>query len=146
MGAAMAPAAADTLFHFFEKTEKSPNDFDLIVTGDLGYEGTELMKGILCDSGLPLLKNHIDCGTLLYNPDFQDVHAGGSGCGCSASVISAHFLPRLEKRELNKILFLATGALMSPSSILQGQSIVGIAPLLVLEESDETEVTDADLH
>ena len=146
MGAAMAPAAANTLFSFFEKTEKSPNDFDLIVTGDLGYEGTELMKGILCDCGLPLLKNHIDCGTLLYNPSFQDVHAGGSGCGCSASVLSAHFLPRLEKRELKKILFLATGALMSPSSILQGQSIVGIAPLLGLEGSDETEVTDADLH
>jgi stage V sporulation protein AD len=142
MGAAMAPAAAHSLFYFFKNTKKTPSDFDAIVTGDLGYEGSELMKGILCDNGFPLLKNHLDCGTLLYNPQFQDVHAGGSGCGCSASVLSAHFLPLLETGKLKSILFLATGALMSPSSILQGGSIIGIAPLLVLEGESEEDTTD----
>ena len=139
MGAAMAPAAAHTLLSFFEKTKSDPLDFDAIVTGDLGYEGSELMKGILCDNGAPLLKNHLDCGTLLYNPSIQDVHAGGSGCGCSASVLSAHFLPLLEKGEIKRMLFLATGALMSPSSVLQGQPIVGVAPLIVLQGNEEGE-------
>ena len=133
MGAAMAPAAAHTILSYFEQSGEMPEAFDAIVTGDLGYEGAELMRGILCDNGLPLLKNHIDCGTLLYNPSIQDVHAGGSGCGCSASVLSAHFLPLLEKGKMRRILFLATGALMSPSSIQQGKAIVGVAPLLVLE-------------
>lgn len=136
MGAAMAPAAAHTLLSFFDKTDFSPSDFDAIVTGDLGFEGSEIMKGLLCDNRFPLLKNHLDCGTLLYNPSIQDVHAGGSGCGCSASVLSAHFLPLLEEGKMKRILFLATGALMSPSSILQGQSIVGIAPLIILEGED----------
>lgn len=133
MGAAMAPAAAHTILSFFEKSRFSPSDFDFIVTGDLGYEGSEIMKGILCDNGFPLLTNHLDCGTLLYNPEIQDVHAGGSGCGCSASVLSAHFLPMLETGVARRILFLATGALMSPSAILQGQSIVGTAPLVIFE-------------
>ncbi len=139
MGAAMAPAAAHTILSFFEKTEWDPIDFDAIVTGDLGYEGSEIMKGLLCDNGFPLLKNHIDCGTLLYNPSIQDVHAGGSGCGCSASVLSAHFLPLLEAEKMKRILFLATGALMSPSSILQGGSIVGVAPLVMIEGYGEDE-------
>lgn len=137
MGAAMAPSAAHTILSFFEKTEFDPLDFDAIVTGDLGYEGSEIMKGLLCDNGYPLLKNHVDCGTLLYNPSIQDVHSGGSGCGCSASVLSAHFLPLLEQGKMKRILFLATGALMSPSSLLQGGSIVGVAPLVLIEGSQE---------
>ena len=137
MGAAMAPAAAHTILSFFKKSDRMPQDFDAIVTGDLGYEGSEIMKGILCDNHFSLLKNHVDCGTLLYNPSIQDVHAGGSGCGCSASVLSAHFLPLLEKGKMKRILFLATGALMSPSSILQGGSIVGVAPLVILEGQEK---------
>lgn len=134
MGAAMAPAAAHTILSFFEKSGYSADDFDAVVTGDLGYEGSELVKGLLCDNGLPLLKNHLDCGTLLYDPSIQDVHSGGSGCGCSASVLSAHFLPMLEEGKMKRILFVASGALMSPSSILQGKSIIGIAHAVVIEK------------
>ncbi len=142
MGAAMAPAAAHTLLSFFEKTEESPDSFDAIVTGDLGFEGSELLSFILRENGLSLGEKHRDCGKMIYNPAIQDVHAGGSGCGCSASVLSAHFLPLLECGLMKRILFLATGALMSPSSLLQGGSIVGIAPLVVIESSVHSDQSD----
>ena len=142
MGAAMAPAAAHTILSYFQKSKEDPKEWDAIVTGDLGYEGSEILARLLSDNGLSLADRHVDCGTLLYNPSFQDVHAGGSGCGCSASVLSSHFLPLLEQKKMKRILFLATGALMSPSSILQGEAIVGIAPLIRLEaDSFEKEDT-----
>lgn len=133
MGAAMAPAAADTILRFFSLSGERPSDYDRIVTGDLGAEGSALLVELLRENGLDLAGRHRDCGVLLFDPLKADVHAGGSGCGCSASVLSALFLPALERGELRRILFLATGALMSPSNLLQGGSILGIAPLVVLE-------------
>ena len=133
MGAAMAPAAADTLLRFFASPDENPADYDRIVTGDLGTEGSALLSELLRENGLDLLGRHRDCGVLLFDPLKTDVHAGGSGCGCSASVLASLFLPALERGELRRILFLATGALMSPSNLLQGGTVLGIAPLIVLE-------------
>ena len=132
MGAAMAPAAADTIQTFLKDTGYTPQDFDLIVTGDLGYVGSDLLCGLLAKEGIDLRERHTDCGILLYDRGRQDVHAGGSGCGCSASVLCAHLLPQLAARKLTSILFVATGALHSPVSLGQGQSIPGIAHLIHL--------------
>lgn len=132
MGAAMAPAAADTLLSFFSSGAYTPRDFDAVVTGDLGKFGTRLLYELTSEQGLSLEGIHIDCGNLLYDDNAQDVHCGGSGCGCSASVLASFFLPRLARGEMKNLLFLSTGALMSPSSIQQGEHIFGIAPLLHL--------------
>lgn len=133
MGAAMAPAAADSLLRFFEESGESPADYDAIVTGDLGREGSAILSDLLAPHGLLLGDRHRDCGVMLYDPERQDVHAGGSGCGCIASVSCAYFLPKMEKKEMKRILLMATGALMSPSSIQQGGTIIGIAPIVTLE-------------
>ncbi len=133
MGAAMAPAAADTLLRYFEESGEDPTAYDAIVTGDLGREGSAILADLLTAKGLDLGGRHRDCGSMLYDPSYQDVHAGGSGCGCSAAVMTAHFIPQLERGEAKRILFMATGALMSPSSIQQGGSIIGIAPAVCLE-------------
>ncbi len=133
MGAAMAPAAADSILSYFAESGEEPSDFDAIVTGDLGREGSAILGDILAARGLSLAGRHRDCGVMLYDPERQDVHAGGSGCGCIASVSSAWFLPRITRGEERRILLLATGALMSPSSIEQGGSIIGIAPLVRVE-------------
>lgn len=133
MGAAMAPAVADTILRYFGESGDSPEDYDAIVTGDLGREGSAILADLLAGRGMSLGGRHKDCGVLLYDPDYQDAHAGGSGCGCCASVTAAHFLPMLERGEARRILLMATGALMSPASIQQGGSIIGIAPLAVLE-------------
>ncbi len=132
MGAAMAPAAADTLTRFFRATNTVPEDFDQIVTGDLGYEGGSILQDLMRFEGYPMDKNYTDCGQMIYHRKKQDVHGGGSGCGCSAVVLAAHFIPLLESGELGRILFLSTGAMMSPDSIKQGQSIPGVAHLLEL--------------
>ncbi len=132
MGAAMAPAAADTLCHYFEDTGTSPADYDLIVTGDLGLVGAELNRKLLAEKGYKLGNNYTDCGLLLFDLDKQDVHAGGSGCGCSAAVLCAHLLPLLEQGHLKSLLFCPTGALMSPTSSQQGESIPGICHVLHL--------------
>lgn len=136
MGAAMAPAAADTILRFFSESGEDPSDYDRIVTGDLGTEGSSLLFELLRENRLDLQGRHRDCGVLLFDPLKSDVHAGGSGCGCSASVLSALFLPALERGEIRRMLFLATGALMSPSNLLQGGTILGIAPLVVLEAGE----------
>ena len=133
MGSAMAPAAADTLTHFFEDTGTVPEDYDCIVTGDLGHVGSALNRQLMAEKGYPLGDNYTDCGLMLFDAERQDVHAGGSGCGCSASVLCAHFLPMLERGELNNLLFAPTGALMSPTSSQQGESIPGICHALLLE-------------
>lgn len=134
MGAAMALAASDTILSFFR--ENDPREFDLIVTGDLGMVGSNILYDIIKEKspdGDLISKKHRDCGLILYNTEASDVHAGGSGCGCSASVLASHFLPMLESGELKKILFLSTGALMSTSSVFQGDHILGIAPCIVIE-------------
>ena len=132
MGAAMSFAAAQSIIEYFKESDMKTRDFDLIVTGDLGKVGSDILRAIL-DERLPSASSrHLDCGTLLYDPKRQDVHAGASGCGTSASVLSSYLLPRLEEGELRDVLFLSTGALMSPSSVLQGNTIKGIAPVIHL--------------
>ena len=131
MGAAMAPAAADTLMRYFEQTKTSAQDYDAIVTGDLGKIGSVLLRDLLQKENITLLDRQLDCGMLLFG-DWQDVHAGGSGCGCCASVLCGYLLERLAKKEWRNILFLATGALMSPMSVQQGETIPCISHLLHL--------------
>lgn len=130
MGAAMAPAAADTIARFLSDTGTRPESYDVVFTGDLGYVGTKLLYELLDREGIDIRCRHSDCGLLIFDRKKQDVHAGGSGCGCSASVLCSHIMHRLEAGELNNILFISTGALMSPTSSFQGASIPGIAHLL----------------
>ena len=129
MGAAMAPAAAQTLLDYFNDTATKPEDYDRIYTGDLGAIGTKLLYELLRENGI-VLRNHEDCGLILFDREAQDVHAGGSGCGCSAGVLCGHILNRMDRGELKNILFMATGALMSTTSSQQGESIPGIAHLV----------------
>ena len=130
MGAAMAPAAIESLTAYFTETGKTPNDFDLIVTGDLGLEGHGITLTLMKNQGFDLTRVYNDCGLLLYGRESQDVHCGGSGCGCSASVVCGHILKEMEKGRWKNVLYLATGALMSPNSLKQGASIPGIAHLV----------------
>ena len=133
MGAAMAPAAEDTLLRYFRATETQPTDFDLIVTGDLGFEGGTILCDLMRADGYPMADRYTDCGQLIYHRQQQDVHGGGSGCGCSAIVLASHLLPQVIRGELQRILFLSTGAMMSPDSIKQGQCIPAVAHLLEIE-------------
>lgn len=130
MGAAMAPAAADTIIRYFSSSGYSPSDFDMIVTGDLGAEGGSILCELLLTEGVDIRKKYADCGTLIYDLKRQDKHAGGSGCGCSAVVLASYLIPMLEKGDLSDILLIGTGAMMSPSSIQQGYSIPAVAHLL----------------
>ena len=132
MGAAMAPAAADTISRFFNDTAVKIQDIDMIFTGDLGQIGSELLYELLDEEGMDIRGKHTDCGLLLYDRNKQDVHAGGSGCGCSASVLCTHILPLLEQGTLHNVLFMATGALLSTTSVQQNESIPGIAHLVHL--------------
>ncbi len=132
MGAAMAPAAADTIYTFFKDTGYKPHDYDKIFTGDLGIIGTGLLNDIMLKNSINLKPYHEDCGMMLFDYKKQDPHSGASGCGCSASVLCGHILKLMENKELGKILFCATGALMSPTSSQQGESIPGICHLIEL--------------
>lgn len=135
MGAAMAPAAARTINDFFVDTGTDAEDYDMILTGDLGYTGTELLHEVLeLEYKTDIRSRHNDCGKLIYNLKEQDVNSGGSGCGCSASVLCSHIFKKMNRGELNKILFVATGALMSPTSSKQGRTIPGIAHAVLLEK------------
>ena len=125
MGAAMAPAAFDTLTAHFEDTGRSPQDYDIIVTGDLGYVGSKALAGLFEHEGIEL-ENHLDCGLMIFDRERQDVHAGGSGCGCCASVLASLLLSGMREGRWNRMLFAATGALMSPTTSQQGESIPGI--------------------
>ena len=136
MGASMSRAAFDSVYTYFTLTGKNPKDFDAVFTGDLGKIGSEIF-GELIEKELPDIKNiHTDCGTLLFDMEKKNVNAGASGCGCSASVLSTYILPRLESGEYSNILFLSTGALMSPSSVLQGENILGIAPVINIKRDN----------
>lgn len=132
MGSSMAPAAADSLMRYFHARNEGPDNYDLIVTGDLGKEGTKNLKDLLKKEGVSLGDRHFDCGMLLYDYDNQDVHAGASGCGCSAAVLASHFFPMISSGKIKRMLFIATGALMSPSSLMQGGTISGVAPVVAL--------------
>ncbi len=134
MGAAMAPAAYDTLTHLFEDTGTQPSDYDRILTGDLARVGSALLRDLFKRDGVDLGATYDDCGVLLYDTE-QDVHAGGSGCGCSAAVLCGDILDRMERGALHRVIFAGTGALMSPTSVQQGQGIAGICHAVILEGS-----------
>ncbi len=131
MGAAMAPAVCDTLVRFFRESKTSPEDYDLVVTGDLGHEGGSILREFMSIEGYDLGDRYTDCGILIFDKDKQDTHAGGSGCGCSASVLSGYILPEMERGRFKKVIFVASGAMMSPDMIKQGESIPAIGHLLV---------------
>lgn len=126
MGSAMTPAALDTLETFFRETDYTPADFDQIITGDLGKLGANLLVELAEKAGLHLSDNYTDCGLLLYDLEGQDMHCGASGCGCSASVLNGYILTQMVEKKWNRILFAPTGALLSPTSCFQGESIPGI--------------------
>ena len=136
MGGAMAPAALDTLAAHFRETGRGPEDYDAVFTGDLGALGHDLLEDLFRREGVELGPRYRDCGVLIYDRAAQDVGAGGSGCGCCASVLAAQILPGLEKGLWNRVLFAATGALMSPTSSQQGESIPGICHAVALERMD----------
>ena len=134
MGAAMAPAAADTIYTHLSERGVSPEEYDLIVTGDLGAVGSKLMYELLDkDYGLDITQRHRDCGLLIYDMNDRQINSGGSGCGCSAAVVCTHFMRRLASGELKKILFVGTGALLSQLSPLQGESVPSVAHAVVLK-------------
>ena len=132
MGAAMAPAAYDTLAAFFRDTGTKPQDYDLIVTGDLGEPGHAIVRDFFSRDGIDLGENFQDCGLLLYDRKRQDMHAGASGCGCSASVLNGYLLTEMRRGRWNRILFAPTGALLSPTSSFQGESVPGICHVVCL--------------
>ncbi|NCB74873.1 MAG: stage V sporulation protein AD [Clostridia bacterium] len=135
MGAAMAPAALETICTHLDDTGRDPNYYDMIVTGDLGVIGHEILLELALKKGIDLSAVCSDCGMMLYDRSKQDVHAGASGCGCSASVLAGYLLPKLRKKEINRLLFAATGALMSPTTSLQGESILGICHAVAIENT-----------
>lgn len=133
MGAAMAPAAADTLCAHFRETARRPEDYDLILTGDLGVIGSKLLCELMSKEQLDISRQHDDCGKLIYDIKAQDVHAGASGCGCCASVLCGHILKEMENGSYKRILVAATGALMNPLTVLQGESIPAISHAIAIE-------------
>ncbi len=132
MGAAMAPSAAKTMVSFFNDTKTHPSDYDMIFTGDLGEVGSNLLKELMLKEDYRLGDNYNDCGLMIYHKEAQDVHAGGSGCGCSASVLCSLILKNLKEKIWNNVIFMATGALMSPTSSQQGETIPGVSHLINL--------------
>ncbi len=137
MGAAMAPAAYDTLKRYFTQSGLCKKDFELILTGDLGNEGFNIVSDFLSADGIELDGVFGDCGLMLYDRKTQDVHAGGSGCGCSAAVLCGYIANGFEKGLLKNVLLVCTGALMSPLTLYQGEDIAGIAHLVRISASRE---------
>lgn len=135
MGAAMAPAAAYTIQQYLVDTNTKPSAYDLIVTGDLGLVGSSLLIDLLKRDKIDISSVHNDCGKLIFDLEGQDVHAGASGCGCSASVLCSYILKQIQDGKLKNVLFVATGALMSPTSMQQGESIPSIAHLVHLSNT-----------
>lgn len=133
MGAAMAPAAADTLLNFLSLSGESAGAYDAVATGDLGYEGSVLLGELLIQNGVFAGETLCDCGTLIYDRKKQDVNAGGSGCGCSACVLGTYFWDKLCRKEIKRMLLIGTGALLSPKTVMQKQTIPCVAHLLELE-------------
>ncbi len=135
--ACTAPAAYDTISAFFQDTQTKPDDYDLILTGDLAGVGKRILIDAFADDGIDIAPVYEDCGCMIYDPKTQDVHAGGSGCGCSASVLCGHILNGMRMHRLEHILFCATGALMSPLAIQQGESIPAICHLVEIENGGQ---------
>lgn len=133
MGACMAPAACDTILRNLEDFGRKESDYDKIITGDLGYVGQSILFDLVRKGGKDIKPNHMDCGMVIFDQNTQDTHAGGSGCGCAATTLSAYILPKIEKGEWKRVLFVPTGALMSTVSYNEGESVPGIAHGIVLE-------------
>lgn len=137
MGAAMAPAAVDTLTAHFRDTGRAPGDYDLILTGDLGKIGKSIVIDMMAEEGFNMTEGYNDCGCMIFDADRQDMHAGGSGCGCGAVTLCGYVMNRMRAGELNRVLFVGTGALLSPTSSLQGESIPSVAHAVVISNKTE---------
>ena len=133
MGACMAPAASDTIYQNLEDFGRKPEDYDRIITGDLGEVGKEILIDLLKEKGYDVTAKLMDCGIEIYDKETQDTHAGGSGCGCSATTFASYILPKIEKGEWKRVLFVPTGALLSKVSYNEGKSVPGIAQAVVIE-------------
>ena len=133
MGACMAPAACDTIAQNLADFERTPSDYDRIFTGDLGYVGQSILFDLMRKKGIDIKENHVDCGMIIFDQQTQNTNAGGSGCGCAATTLSAYILPKIDCGEWKRVLFVPTGALMSTVSYNEGQSVPGIAHAIVLE-------------
>lgn len=133
MGAAMAPSAVDTLITHFKDLNITPDYYDVIATGDLGYIGHELVLSLMKKEGYDLGDNYVDCGILIYDKNSQDTHSGGSGCACSGVTFASYLYQKLVKGEIKRLLFIPTGALMSPLSVQQKETIPGIAHAISIE-------------
>ncbi|GAX91854.1 stage V sporulation protein AD [Effusibacillus lacus] len=138
MGSAMAPAAADTILAHFRDTGRTPDDYDLIITGDLARVGNPIARDLLEKEGCSVSEKFTDCGILIYNPDQPDVFSGGSGCACCAAVTYGHLMKRIRKGDLKRVLVVATGALLSPLTVQQGETIPCIAHAVSIEAGGET--------
>ena len=128
-----APAAADVIYNHLKDFNRRPDYYDQIITGDLGYVGQQAVIDLLCQKGIDISGVHMDCGIEIFDRKTQDTHAGGSGCGCAASVLSAYLLKQLEDKKWKRILFVPTGALLSKVSFNEGNSVPGIAHAVVIE-------------
>lgn len=137
MGAAMAPAAMDTLINHFQDTGFKPSDYDLIITGDLGILGKSIVMDMMKEKGYDLGSVYTDCGVEIFNPKSQDTHAGGSGCACSAVVFNGYVLEEMKKGRFKKVLFMSTGALHSPIITQQGESIPSIGHAITVDINNE---------
>lgn len=135
MGACMAPAAADTIYRHFRDFETTPQDYDKIITGDLGKIGQQVLWDLMKNNGRDISECHIDCGIEIYDAKTQDVHSGGSGCGCCAVTLAAYIIRQIRDGKWKKVLFVPTGALLSKISHNEGKSVPGIAHAVVLEGS-----------
>lgn len=133
MGACMATAASDTIYHNLMDFQRTPKEYDKIITGDLGSIGQKILWDVLGERGIDISDCHMDCGIEIFDEEKQDTHAGGSGCGCAASVFAAYILPKIESGEWKRVLFVPTGALLSKVSFSEGNSVPGIAHAVVVE-------------
>ena len=133
MGAAMAPAAVDTLYKHFKDTGRNPEYYDIITTGDLGKVGKSITDKLILEYGYDIKANHVDCGAIIFDNETQGTGSGGSGCGCSAVVTAGYVYKKMMRKEIKSALIISTGALMSPTSSLQGESIPGIAHAVAIE-------------
>ena len=129
-----SPSAASTIKRFLEDTNTTLHEYDLVITGDLGKVGSDLLYELLEGEGIDIRCRHTDCGLIIFDREKQDAHAGGSGCGCSAAVLNSFVMHRFETGDFNNILFMSTGALMSPTSSLQGETIPGISHLVNIKQ------------
>ena len=133
MGAAMAPAALDTLLTHFKDTGRAPSYYDVILTGDLGHVGKEILIELAETKGYNIKSNYNDCGVLIFDKNAQDTHSGGSGCACCGTVFSGYLFKQLKERKIKKLLLIATGALTNSTTAQQGESIPGIAHAVAIE-------------